>query len=437
VQFTPKDYPNFFKVNHYKKNKTAEKEFDKDSIKNEKIRRQSSQSISIPKHEVDYMDSHQVHSPPKHHSRRNNHSLEPAKTNSTQSLETGITGSPHHASHTDHKNKNKKNLSINIPDKNKYLESQMNALKTTNSFNPATPQNTNNYRRESKNSKHQQQQQDSPQAEQDMRMTSPPIKVLSPTLTKSANKASVLTSKKQETPSIFNFNEYSFNQPEQYANNNALKTPDLPSYLDGPMIHSMNQHLAQVMPHHMSQQFPSPMYPMNPQYGQFTPQQLNAHASMMAQMNMMNNHMNPPMTTAMNPPTTANTPVPNHNYYKIGGVMDPLDSPYTKFNFNNRFFYPFGPFSAAPEEGFSPFLKNNMALDISNPNNLNSSKLKKDKNAFFTFKGDNSNMSTMKSEHLSTPYNNEHAMMQESNHKADYNHESTSFMEKPKKKLKV
>jgi len=46
-------------------------------------------------------------------------------------------------------------------------------------------------------------------------------------------------------------------------------------------------------------------------------------------------------------------------------------------------------------------------------------------------------MSTMKSEHLSTPYNNEHAMMQESNHKADYNHESTSFMEKPKKKLKV
>jgi hypothetical protein len=354
------------------------------------------------------------------------------KADSLMSIDTS--GSPQLT--LDIKKKNTKNLSIAIPDKNKGLESQMNALKRTNIYNNAPPENATAYsRNESSHMKSSHQHQSSPAHQQMIRMPSPQKN--SPGLTKSASK-SVMTSKKAETPSIFNFNEYLFNPPEPY-NPSALKTPDLPSYLETPMTHSMN-HMTPGMQHHMAQQFPSPMPPMNPHMvNQFTPQQMSA-SLMTAHMNMMNGHHMPPMNNGMGGPSSAQSQVPNpHGYYKMPGYMDPLDSPYTKFNFNNRFFYPFVPFSAAPEEGFSPFLKNNMALDIQN-NGFNSSKMKKDKSSYFTFKSENPNL-MMKSEH---PYNEQHMMMtdsaskQQQQQQQDYhNQESTSFMEKPKKKMKV
>jgi len=121
----------------------------------------------------------------------------------------------------------------------------------------------------------------------------------------------------------------------------------------------------------------------------------------------------------------------NTGPYKLGGFFDSLDSPYTKFNFNQKLFYPFMGFNAGTgvEEGFSPFLKTNMALDY---NNTNSNITKRDRSTIFTFKnepGSNGKGDTYAS--TDTPG--------DSSLKNEYVKSQNNFEEKmrPKKKLKV
>jgi len=85
--------------------------------------------------------------------------------------------------------------------------------------------------------------------------------------------------------------------------------------------------------------------------------------------------------------STPNPMSVNTGAFKLGGFFDSLDSPYTKYNFNQKMFYPLMGFNpgTGTEEGFSPFMKSNMALDI---NNGNSTVAKKEKNSFFTFKNE-------------------------------------------------
>jgi hypothetical protein len=306
-------------------------------------------------------------------------SPDPMKTDSQLSLETQ---NPDNLL-SDLKKKNHKNLSINIPDKNKYLEYQMSALKNSNNFQ-AVPTNTVKL----------------PSPHKHMRMQSPLIKPAQSPITKSTNQIpSTFTKglKSIETPNLFfNNNEYFFGQ-----NYESVKTPELPSFLDPtPMSHANQMHQAHM--NQMAHMTPMTSAQMNPQMmnqqmmnqqmmnQQLNPQmnaQINAQLSMNAQMNI--NAMNANAGGNMNS-MQVSTPNPmsvNTNGFKLGGFFDSLDSPYTKYNFNQKMFYPLMGFNpgAGTEEGFSPFLKSNMALDI---NNTNSNVAKKEKNSFFTFKSE-------------------------------------------------
>lgn len=379
IQFSPKDYPNFFKVNHYKKNnKVAIKEYEKQQTKFEKSKKQA---LIIPKLSEKGSCNNSMmgeDTSPIVQKRElimndpSYPSLDPTKTDSQLSLETGLTQTPDNQQN-ELKKKNIKNLSINIPDKNKYLEYQMSALKNSNNFQ-TLPSNTVKL----------------PSPHTHMRMQSPLIKPAQSPITKSTNKfPSTFTKglKPTETPNLFFSNDYFFGQ-----NFDNVKTPDLPSYMDPSPISHPNQmhqaHLNQLA--HMTQPMSSaqmnPQQMMNMNQG-MTPQ-MNAQIN--AQMSMsMNAHMNGVNPNNMMNNVQANTPNPmsvNTGPFKLGGFFDSLDSPYTKYNFNQKMFYPLMGFTpgAGTEEGFSPFLKSNMALDI----NTNSTLAKKEKNSFFTFKNE-------------------------------------------------
>jgi len=394
-------------------------------MKLELTRKQHQHATAIPKVDnLSYSESHQNAITTRHGALGRQSSLDPMKTDSTQSLETGNNpgmSPPHNNSHqSDYKSKNKKNLSINIPEKNKYAEAQMHATKTSNEFVPVQS-NPNNYHTNTNSNLKAQSQL--------IRMPSPSqFKGLSPVLMKSASKQmpSAFTQRGygagQYLSNMFNFNDFNFGSAGNY--DSVLKTPELPSYLETPNTHLMNQfnhsgNLAnnQLNGNAMMNQFQSQMNSrpaMNQHFG-YHPQQ--------------NGQMNPPSNVGM---ANSNTPVTNHNYYKLNGYFEPTDSPYTKLGFNNRLIYPF-PYGTAGEDGFSPFLKSaNMALDV---NNGGSSRIRTDKNPYFNFKNDNSVKDN--NANSSAIYNTDDQGISDGIKKIDYTQESTSFGEKPKKKLKV
>jgi len=275
-----------------------------------------------------------------------------------------------------------------------------------------------------------------------MRMPSPNAKLPSPNmlLTKSSSKLPVSTFTKSmkptDTPNFFTFNDFFFN-----TNYDANKA-DIPSGLDSATINSnqMSQ-MGNPMGNALSAQMSSQAQMSNAQmayhqqqqqqHQQQQQQQQHHHHQQQQQHNP--SQMGGPLSAQMNGPLSAqmNAPIGTGagNFYKWGNFFD-IDSPYTKFN--QKFLYPFMNFNAGNEEGFSPFLKNNMMLDL----NTNSQLLKKDKATFFTFK----NEPNLKGGDQMNSASGGVSYPQEQNAEHNSNYKQDNYLDdkmRPKKKLKV
>ena len=146
------------------------------------------------------------------------------------------------------------------------------------------------------------------------------------------------------------------------------------------------------------------------------------------------------LTSQINGPMSSQMSAPINTKNNV--FLD-IESPYSKFNMNQKYIFPsFMNMNSNADEGFSPFLKNNMTLDLGG----NSSLTQRDKGNYFTFKNENAGMDLnglgkSDNQQIQTPsmnnfYNTDQSFINSKAEKVD----SYSNLEdklKPKKKVKI